>query len=156
MSINRRQIRRGTATVELAIVLPLLVSLFLGMCELGRALNATISVQSAAAVGGRLASSGRSTNVQVRQAVLNYLTAAGIPVTNVVVTVSNLTQPAVDVGQASTLDKLQITATVPFKDVKWGVSGFIVKNTSSVTGSAIYFSARVNPYPTNISVPPGF
>lgn len=137
-------------------MLPVLVTLFLGMCEVGRGLNVTISLQSAVAVGGRLASIGQSTNLQVKQAVLANLAAADIPVTNAVVTVSNLTQPSADVGSASTLDKLQVTVTVPFKDVKWGVAGVFMKNTTPVTATAVFYSARVNPYPTNISVPPGF
>ena len=109
MKPKRRQCRRGVATVELAVVLPVLVTLFLGMCEVGRALNATILLQNAAAVGGRLASIGQSTNAQVKQAVLTYLTVSGIPTTNAVVTVSDLTQPGTDVGKAATLDKLQVT-----------------------------------------------
>jgi Flp pilus assembly protein TadG len=156
MKSKRRQCRRGVATVELAFVLPVLVTLFLGMCEVGRALNATILLQNAAAVGGRLASIGQSTNAQVQQAVLSYLTVSGIPITNAIVTVDDLTQPGTDVGKAATLDKLQVTVTVPFNDVKWGVSGFIVQNSNLVTGNATYYSARVNPYPTNIVVPPGY
>ncbi len=155
MTFNRQQSRRGVATVELAVVLPVLVAFFLGMCEVGRALNATVILQNAAAVGGRLASIGQSTNAQVKQAVLASLTAANIPLTNVVVTVNNLTQSGADVSNASTLDKLLVTATVPFKDVRWGVSGFIVQNTTLVNGSATYYSARVNPYPTDITVPAG-
>ena len=71
-------------------------------------------------------------------------------------TVSDLTQPGTDVRKAATLDKLQVTVTVPFNDVKWGVSGFIVQNSNLVTGNATFYSARVNPYPTNISSPPGY
>ena len=152
---KRRPSARGMATVELAVVLPLLVALFLGMCEVGRALNATISLQSAVAVGGRLASIGQATNAQVKQSVLANLTAADIPLTNAVVTVSNLTQPGVDVSIASTLDKLEVTVTVPFKDVKWGASGFIMKDAALVSGSATFCSALVNPYPTDISAPAG-
>jgi Flp pilus assembly protein TadG len=152
----RRHSRRGTATVELAVVLPVFVALFLGMCEVGRALNATMMLQDAAAFGGRLASSGQSNNAQVKQSVLSCLTVAGVPTTNAKVTVSDLTEPGVDVGQAATLDKLQVTVTVPFKDVKWGVSGFIVHDGDLVTGKATFDSSRVNPYPTNISTPPGF
>jgi Flp pilus assembly protein TadG len=148
--------RRGTATVELAIVLPVLVGLFLGMCEVGRALNATIILQDAAAYGGRLASIGQSTNAQVKQAVLSCLTVSGVPTTNAVVTVSDQTQPGTDVGKAAALDKLQITVTLPFKDIKWGVAGFIVHDSFLVAGSVTFYSARVNPYPTNISTPPGF
>jgi Flp pilus assembly protein TadG len=148
--------RRGTATVEFAVVLPVLATLFLGMCEIGSALNATVIVQDAAAYGGRLASIGQSTNVQVKQAVLTCLTVSGLPTANAIVTVSDQTQPGTDVRQASAMDQLQVNVTLPFKDVKWGVSGFIVHDTYLVTGKATFYSARVNPYPTNISTPPGF
>lgn len=156
MKTKFRQNRRGTATVEFAVVLPVLATLFLGMCEVGRALNATIIAQDAAAYGGRLASIGQSTNAQVKQAVLSCLTVAGLPTTHAVVTISDLTQPGTDVKQASSMDKLQVNVTLPFKDVKWGVSGFIVHDSYLVTGKAIFNSARVNPYPTNISTPPGY
>jgi Flp pilus assembly protein TadG len=156
MKIKSRHSRHGTATVEFALVLPVLATLFLGMCEVGRALNATVIVQNAAAYGGRLASIGQSTNAQVKQAVLNSLTISGLPAANAVVTVSNLTQPGMDVRQASTLDKLEVDVTLPFKDVKWGVSGFIVHDGDLLKGKATFYSARVNPYPTNISTPPGF
>ena len=156
MKFKSRHSRHGTATVEFALVLPVLASLFLGMCEVGRALNATIIMQDAAAYGGRLASIGQSTNAQVKQAVLTCLTVAGLPTTNAVVTVSNQTQPGTYVHQAATLDKLQVNVTLPFKDVKWGVSGFIVHDSYLVTGKSTFYSARVNPYPTNISTPPGY
>jgi Flp pilus assembly protein TadG len=156
MNPKLRKRRHGTATVEFAVVMPVLVTLFLGMCEVGRALNATIIAQDAAAYGGRLASIGQSTNTQVKQAVLSCLKIAGLPTTNAVVTVSDLTQPGTDVMQAASMDKLQVNVTVPFKDLKWGVSGFIIHDTYLVTGKTIFYSARVNPYPTNITTPPGF
>jgi Flp pilus assembly protein TadG len=156
MKTSFRQSRRGTASVEFALVLPVLATLFLGMCEVGRALNATVIAQDAAAYGARLASIGQSTNAQVKQAVLTSLTASGLPTANAVVTVTDKTQPGTDVHQAASMDQLEVDVTLPFKDVKWGVSGFIVHNDYLVTGKAIFYSARVNPYPTNITAPPGF
>jgi Flp pilus assembly protein TadG len=155
MTTKRKNCRRGTALVETAMVLPVLVGLFLGMCEIGPAVNTSIVLQHAAAYGGRLASIGESTNAQVKSAVLGALSASGVTTTNVVVTVANLTHSGADVKQANTLDKLQVTVTVPFKDVKWGVSGFVISDTKTLTATAYYSSARVNPYPTNISAPAG-
>ena len=37
-----RKCRRGTAAVEFALVVPVLATMILGMCEVGRALNATV------------------------------------------------------------------------------------------------------------------
>ena len=147
--------RRGTALVEMAMVLPVLVGLFLGMCELGPAINATIMLQDAAAYGGRLASIGESTNADVKQAVLTSLTASGVTTTHAVVTITNLTHPGLDVHTASALDKLQISVSVPFKDVKWGVSGFVIQDSNTLNANAFFSSARVNPYPTNITAPTG-
>jgi Flp pilus assembly protein TadG len=155
MTTKRKCCRRGTALVEVAMVMPVLVGLFLGMCELGPAINATIVLQHAAAYGGRMASIGESTNAQVRAAVLGALTVSGVSTTHAVVTVANLTHSGADVKAASTLDKLQVTVSVPFSDVKWGVSGFVISDSKTITATAYYSSARVNPYPTNISAPAG-
>jgi Flp pilus assembly protein TadG len=156
MSPKHRQCRAGTAIVEFAVVLPVLAGLFLGMCEVGSALNATIVLQDAATYGGRLASIGESTNTQVKQSVLTSLKVAGIPTTNAAVTVSDLTHTGIDAHEATTLDKLQVVVSVPFKDVKWGVSGFIIHDSTLLTAKAVFYSARVNPYPTDISMPDGF
>ena len=109
MKRQLRNCRRGTATVEFALVLPVLATLFLGMCEVGRALNATVIMQNAATYGGRLASIGQSTNLQVKQAVLNSLTISGLPTTNAVVTVSNLTQPGTTFGKRRRSTNLKST-----------------------------------------------
>jgi Flp pilus assembly protein TadG len=156
MNFKRLPDRRGIATVELAIVVPVLFTLFWGMCEVGRAINATITLQNAASVGARQASIGQSSNSQVQQDVLNYLTTAGIPTTHATVTVSDLTQPGVDATAADPLDQLQVTVTIPFSDLRWGASGFIVKSTTNVIGNAIYPSTRVSAYPTSITVPAGY
>jgi Flp pilus assembly protein TadG len=137
------------------MVMPVLVGLFLGMCEVGPAVNASIVLQHAAAYGGRLASIGESTNAQVKAAVLGSLTVSGVSTTHAVVTVTNLTHSGSDAKLASTLDKLQVTVSVPFKDVKWGVAGFVIGDTKTITATAYFSSARVNPYPTNISAPAG-
>jgi Flp pilus assembly protein TadG len=152
---KRNRSRDGTALVEMAMVLPVLMGLFLGMCELGPAINATILLQDAAAYGGRLASIGESTNADVKQAVLTSLTASGVSTTHAVVTISNLTHPGLDVHTALTLDKIQISVSVPFKDVKWGIAGFVIQDSNTLNASAFFSSARVNPYPTNISAPAG-
>ncbi len=148
--------RRGTATVEMAVLVPFLMFLLLGIWEVGRALNVTAILQNAAAVGARQASTGLASNTQVKQSVLAYLSSAGMPTTNATVTVADLTKPGADVGSADQLDQLQVTVSVPFSDVRWAVSGFIVKNTTAITGTATYYSARVDPYPTNITSPAGF
>ena len=152
---RRSRHRRGMAVVEMAIVLPFVIWLWVGVVEVGRLLDVQVIVQNAAGVGGRMASAGSSTNAQVQQAVINYLTAAGLTTANATVTVQDLTTAGTDVGQAVQLDKLQVTVSIPFHDVYWGVSGFTTNSNTQVSATAYYYSARVDPYPTNIQAPSG-
>jgi Flp pilus assembly protein TadG len=57
-SSGRRARDRGTAAVEFALVLPLLLLIVFGMIDLGRALNAQITLTEAAREGARLAALG--------------------------------------------------------------------------------------------------
>jgi Flp pilus assembly protein TadG len=154
--ISRPHNRRGIATVELAVVLPLLTWLLIGVWEVGRLVDVQMIVQNAVGVGGRPASAGVSTKAQVQQVVTNYLNSAGLATQNAVVTVQNLTHSGIDASAATQLDRLQITVSVPFRDTSWGVSGFTTNSNTQVSATAIYYSARVDPYPTNISAPPGY
>lgn len=63
--------RRGQAVVELAVVLPFLVLLLLGLMEFGRVFHALLTVQNAAREGARLGVTGASDGqieARVRQA----------------------------------------------------------------------------------------
>jgi Flp pilus assembly protein TadG len=155
--------RRGAAAVELAIVLPLLAFLLFGVLEVGQLLNVQTILENSAGVGGRMASSGVSTNAEVQQAIIKAVTnnlKSAYPSANgenVAVTVENLTNPSLDVSQATQLDKLRITVSIPFRDVRWVASGiFFTDDATRVSARAFYCSARVNPYPTDIQPPPGY
>lgn len=71
---------RGAAMVELALVLPMLVLLLVGIVEAGRAYGASVALQGAARDGARLVALG-SPRVDVEQAV--YATAGPAEVTSV-------------------------------------------------------------------------
>jgi Flp pilus assembly protein TadG len=147
--------RRGIAAVELAVVSPFLVWLLIGVWEVGRLLDVQMIVQNAAGVGGRQACAGVSTNTQVQQAVLNYLQAAGLPSQYATVTVQDATSSGTDVSQATQMDHLQVTVSIPFNRVFWGVSGFTTNSSTQVSATALYYSARVTPYPSNVQAPAG-
>jgi Flp pilus assembly protein TadG len=116
---GRRKQRHGIAAVELAIVMPFLVFLLVGLWEVGRVLMVHNLMTNAAYEGGRLASSGgffsssnyddpttlEQINLQysednsgnpipydVQKRVLVYLQAAGLRTDNVQVTVNNLSE----------------------------------------------------------------
>jgi Flp pilus assembly protein TadG len=99
--------RTGVAAVELAVVLPVLVLLLLGLWEVGRVIMVMEIMNNATREGARLAASGSwtasnahpsmlapSTNndYEVQTKVLAYLQAAGINTTGAQVTVTNVTQ----------------------------------------------------------------
>lgn len=74
---------RGAAMVELALVLPVLVLLLVGIVEAGRAYGAHVALQGAARDGARLAALG-SPSSEVQNAV--YATAGPADVVGVEVT----------------------------------------------------------------------
>ena len=84
------------ATVEFAVVLPVIIATLLGVWEVGCALTVEEILWNAASVGGRAASTGLNSATQVQAAVTNYLALAGLPTQNVTVTVSDLTSPGTD------------------------------------------------------------
>jgi Flp pilus assembly protein TadG len=122
--LNRRP---GNACVELAVALPVLVTLLLGIWEVGRMVETTQVVSNAAREGVRAAANGNKTPTQIDTIVRNYLQAAGFNTTGYTVKVYNLTQnptpaanaPSDDPNSAARLDELQVRVTLPFNNVKW-------------------------------------
>jgi Flp pilus assembly protein TadG len=151
---NRMPRRRSAAaTAELAIVLVFIFMPFsLGMWEGARLVEVQQIVANGAREGGRQASTGQSTNDSVQRAVCTYLKNAGLPdytpVRATVVTVNNITHPGVDCTAATDLDRIQITVTIPFKDVRWINLYLITDTTTQVTFTATWTSMRDLDYPT--------
>ena len=86
------QARRGTAAVELAAILPILLIFLLGVWEIGRFVEVSQLLSNAAREGGRQASTSQKTTAQVQNIVVEYLQANGLAsVTASNVTVTNLT-----------------------------------------------------------------
>lgn len=147
--------RRGTAAVEMACVTPLIVTLLLGTWEMGRFIEVQQVITDAAREGGRQASSGQMTDAQVSAWVTNYVKNAKLPVTNLAVTITDLTNPGLDASQATSLDQLQVTVSLPFKDVRWTPLKLITTDTSNVTASVVWYAATPVSYPDNLAAPTG-
>ena len=114
-----RHNRRATACVECALILPVLVIFVLGLLEMGRFIEVRQILTSAAEEGARQASAGQVTNAQVVNIVTGCIAAAGLPTTGLTITVADLTNPGRDVSQATCMDNLQVTVTIPFVNVRW-------------------------------------
>ena len=129
---SARRPRSGAAAVEAAIVMPLVVLMMLGVWELGRLMDISMTLQSAARVGARYAAGGVSSNgtpvtcSMVQTEVQNYLQAAGFPnsvATSASVTVTNLSSdPWTDRAALLPLDPFSVTVTVSgtaFSSLTW-------------------------------------
>ncbi len=144
--------RGGVAAVEFAVVLPLLLLVLAGLWEVGDMVRVQQMLSNAARVGGRQASTGLNTNAQVQQSVTQYLQNAGLTTTNVVVTVVDVTSGG-DVSNAQQLDQINVTVTIPFKDVAWDALSYVVPANSIITGSATWYSMVDLPVTVNTSLP---
>lgn len=154
-TMPHRAQRRGVATVELAMLLPLIMTLLLGVWEVGRAVDVQQIMSNAAREGGRQASTGQLNNAQIQQVVTDYLSNAQISTAHVVVTVQNLTTPGVDAIDGAQLDRFKITVTMPFKDVAWAALNHFFPATSTITAEATWCSVKDKEYPSATGAPPG-
>src|SRR3954469_4033297 len=115
----RRGRRRAAAAVELAVTLPVILGLLVGLWESARIIQIQQFLQSAAREGARQASTGQLSDSAVRQVTLQYLKVAlgdtgGTMTAGAVVTVANLTHPGRDSTAADSLDLIRVTVSVPF------------------------------------------
>ncbi|MBI3466966.1 MAG: pilus assembly protein [Planctomycetes bacterium] len=111
-----REDRRGGAAIEMAIILPLLVTLVLGAIDFGRFAHTHIAVTNAARAGAGygimnpFSTITRNTwDAQVRQAVIDELTP-GFNASNVTISVATATQ-------SDGLWRVSVTVTYPFQTV---------------------------------------
>ena len=89
--------RSGTAAVELAVTLPLFLTLVLGIAEMGAALDASQRLSAAVREGARAAASdlsdripqGQTVNGKVIQDIKNMLAAGGMDSNDVTITITH-------------------------------------------------------------------
>lgn len=124
--------RLGAAAVEMAMVLPLFMTLTFASIESGHALNVAQKLEAVVRDGGRLASKdippallvgGITANQKVTNDIKNMLRAEGYPATNMVVTILHADGATMgqvfDLGLSTNQYKMfRITVTMPYSDVK--------------------------------------
>jgi Flp pilus assembly protein TadG len=150
---HRRPQRLAVAAVEFAMILPVILTLLLGIWEVGRMIEIQQILYNAAREGGRQAASGELTNAQVQDAVTDSLQTSGVPVPNVVVTVKDLDTPANDVSNANYLDRIQITVTIPIADVRWSLISLVTTPGQLMSSQVEWVTMVDKPYPS-APVPP--
>jgi Flp pilus assembly protein TadG len=158
LSHRRSQPRRGTAAVEFALVAPIVIGLLVGLLEVGQLVQVNQIVSNAAREGARKASTGVNTYADVQTTVANYLTNAGITnQSGLTVTVSDVTQgnpgPQFNPSTANWLDQLQVTVTLPYRNVQ--LAPLVIVQNTVISAQAVWFSNQDQAYPTSITPPPG-
>lgn len=158
--VNRRpRSRSALAAVELAVTLPVILTMLIGLWEVGRIVQVQQIILNAAREGARQAATGQYTNAQVRTISLNYLRfglndTTGSITSTANATVANLTRPGTDVSQSTSLDKIQVTVTIPYSKVAW-TSLTLVTNSSTVLSNQVTWVMLTDQaYPTTTPQPP--
>lgn len=129
------------------MLLPILVTLLLGIWEVGRMIEIQQILSNAAREGARQAATGLQSNAQVEQVVRSYLQNEGLPISNVTVTVTNVTAPGVDAASAVQFDKLQVVVSLPLSDVRWSNTSLLTNAGTRVTGEALWYSTKDKDFP---------
>jgi Flp pilus assembly protein TadG len=146
--------RCGTAAVELAVCMPLLLVMIVGVWEVGRLVEVKQLLCNAVREGGRQAATGNQTTAQVQQYVVNYLATNGISgVTASNVTFQDLTNPGVtDPTGATQMDRLRVSVTVNYSSFRWSTLAQMTNDTS-LSASADWFSMADTPITVNQTIP---
>jgi Flp pilus assembly protein TadG len=161
--------RAGAAAVELAFVAPVLVTILLGLWEVGRLIQLKQIASNAAREGARVAaqgltinSTGSPTQIQVstgspsvKTTVVNYLKRAGLNVTDSDVTVAfafisgdtTKTQPYQGVkGQ-----QFKVTVTIPLANLRWSL---VKRFTPATMNASVVWSSLVDdPFTLDATMP---
>jgi len=162
--VARRRARRGSVTVEAALMLPLILTLMLGVWEIGRAIELTATLNAAAREGARLAAGGVNngtpvTVAMVQTEVQNYLTAAGFPAAAVsgaqIQVINESSDTWTDPGSAQPLDRFAVTVTIPsgaaFKSLSW-VAGTLT-GINQLSATVEWLSANDTKVTVNTTLP---
>src|SRR5262249_48367580 len=128
--------REAAAAVEFAMVLPFIVTAFLGMIEISRALLVKETLSNAAQRGCRTASLPGKANTDITSDVSDVLSQAGISGYTTKVLVNDV---ETDVKSASRNDMVSVKISVPVSQVFWLTTFFV---TSSMVESETVIMLR--------------
>ena len=123
--------RRGTATVEMALVLPIFIMVTFGIIEFGRAMMVSQLVVNSAREGARRAVLEGSTNANIETTVKDFLvattniSAADVSVTVTIVPDPLNTDPLNVLGSSNSGDIITVAVAVPFDKVQFVTGNYL-------------------------------
>lgn len=136
-----RQGRRGTVTVEMALVLPIFTMLVFGIIEFGRGFMIMQLVTNAAREGCRKAIIDGSTNSDVTSYIQTFMKTSGNVATSataVTITVTpaagNPANPTSNLATCSSRDLVTVKVDIPFSAVQLITAKYLAGKT--LTGQA--------------------
>ena len=122
--------RRGAVAVEVALVMPFLATMILGITEVGQVQRAQCYISEAAYAGGVAGSLPGSSNAQIISDVKTFLTSCKMTATSAVVTIK-VNDAIADISTAKRNDKISVTVAIPVSAVSWyGTHCFIPQNST--------------------------
>jgi Flp pilus assembly protein TadG len=132
-SITGRPARRGTATVEFAVIAPIFMTMILGVIEFGRALMVLETLNNVARSGARAGSLSGNASSDITSAVTSALTDSGInnPTVNI-----KVNGQAVDASSAVSGDSVSVSVSVPYTQVSWLPNSIFLGN-ATLTGNVV-------------------
>jgi Flp pilus assembly protein TadG len=132
---KQRMRRLGTATVEFAVIAPILVALTLGMIEITRAIQFKELLTDASRSGARLGAQPGVRTVDIEDNVKAILTANGLDPADATITVS-VNGSSSDAKNAERNDKISVQVSVPISKINWVTPLFF--STTSVTSETVH------------------
>lgn len=146
------------AVVELAFLLPVILTFLVGMWDLGQLVRGLQILSIAARDAGRTAASGMKTSTQIGNAVTLMVSQNGVPSADVNFTYANATQPGVEPNAATQGDLLNITISIPFASLKLAsgatMGKFIMwRQTNDISFQSQWASMRDLPVAISTAIP---
>ena len=120
--------RRGAAFLEMALVLPILLSILLGIFEMGRVMLVTHVSTSAAREACRKAIIPGATQTEIIDIVNSYLDSGNISESGRVVSILDGEGNPATVSQILPLDPVVVQVEVPYSENTWGFTSIMGGN----------------------------
>ena len=126
---GRGATRRGAVVVEMALIVPFLVALLLGICELGQALRVHSFLSEASRQGCAAGSQPGNNNADVIEDVKHALSTFKLNPGAAVITIK-VNNVVGNVAQAKRNDKITVTVAIPMSAAAWTGSSIFVPSGS--------------------------
>lgn len=147
--------RRGSATVEFALVAPILIALIMGGIETGFNFDTTHKMYAAVRQSGRLASMdntqkllpNQTSNEKVMLDIKNALKAEGMPGDSAIVTITHATGTSEGdtfdlTSSANDLKYFRIKVTIPYAAVN--TDNFLPSTVSQLSASVVFRKGKTS------------